>query len=329
MTAAVLVVTHWLDPTADHVVEELNRREVPVFRFDAADFPRRLTVTGTLGEGGWAGSLRLGSRTADLASVAGIYFRRPTAFAFGAMAAAATAWARAEARSGLGGLLMAQRRWLNHPRHIGYADYKPVQLAEAAAAGLRVPRTLLTSDPDEARRFAAGPGQVIYKPLSAAPPPGDTVMLYTSAVDPVHLAGDGAGDGVAATMHLFQERVPTEHAVRLTVVDDQMFAASIRGATGPLPLDWRAGQDKLAYGTADVPPDVERGVRALMSALSLRFGALDFLVTPAGDWVFLEVNPNGQWAFLPGAGAIAAAIADSLTRPDTPAGQCDTGRRHG
>lgn len=328
MTGTVLVITHWLDPTADHVVEELNRRRVPVFRFDAADFPRRLTVTGTLGTGGWAGSLRLGSRSADLGGVAGIYFRRPTAFTFGAIPEASAAWARAEARSGLGGLLMAQRPWLNHPRHIGYAEYKPVQLAEAAGAGLRVPRTLITSDPHEAHRFAAEPGQVIYKPLSPAPPPGETTMLYTSVVDSAHL--DVNGDGVAATTHLFQERVPTKYAVRLTVVDDRMFATSIRGAAdGPPPLDWRAEQDRLKYGPAEVPEGIGRGVRELMSALSLRFGALDFLVTPDGDWVFLEVNPNGQWAFLPGADEIAAAIADSLTRQDVAAGQCDTGQRHG
>jgi ATP-grasp ribosomal peptide maturase len=327
VTSVVLVVTHWFDPTADHVVEELGRRGVPVFRFDAADFPRRLVVTGTLDRNGWVGSLRLGGRVADLADVAGIYFRRPTAFSFGAMPEAAVAWARAEARSGLGGLLMAQRRWLNHPRHIGYAEYKPVQLAEAADAGLRVPKTLITSDPAEASRFADGPGKVIYKPLSPALPPGDTAMLYTSAVEPAHLAGDGAG--IAATMHLFQERVPTECAVRLTVIDGRMFAVSIRSALGPPPLDWRAEQDKLAYGAIDVPPNVELGVQALMSALRLRFGALDFLVTPSGDWVFLEVNPNGQWAFLPDADAIAAAIADSLTRQVAADGQCETGGRHG
>lgn len=315
----VLVITHWFDPTADFVVEELNRRGAPVFRFDAADFPGRLTVTGALGGDGWLGSLRLGGRTVALADIGGLYFRRPTAFSFGEMPTQAGAWARAEARCGLGGLLMAQRRWLNHPRHIGYAEYKPVQLAEAAAAGLRVPRTLLTNDPAEARLFVSGPGEVIYKPLSPTRPPGpgETAMLYTSAVEPGHLDG-GAGDGVAATMHLFQERVRAEYAVRLTVADGRMFAAAIRSGTAAFPLDWRAVQDKLAYAPASVPPDVEQGVLALMDALRLRFGALDFLVLPDGDWMFLEINPNGQWAFIEQATGlpIAAAIADSLTAQD-------------
>jgi glutathione synthase/RimK-type ligase-like ATP-grasp enzyme len=59
----------------------------------------------------------------------------------------------------------------------------------------------------------------------------------------------------------------------------------------------------------------------LMTALGLRFGALDFLLTPDDEWVFLEINPNGQWAFIEQATGlpIAAAIADALTSQEVPA----------
>lgn len=52
-----------------------------------------------------------------------------------------------------------------------------------------------------------------------------------------------------------------------------------------------------------------------MRELDLSFGALDFLVTSSGDWVFLEINPNGQWAWIEDKTGlpIAAAIADALT----------------
>jgi pyruvate carboxylase len=63
------------------------------------------------------------------------------------------------------------------------------------------------------------------------------------------------------------------------------------------------------------------GVTGLMRSLGLRFGALDFLVTPEGEWVFLEVNPNGQRAFVEQATGlpIAAAIAGALSGRDVPA----------
>lgn len=35
-----------------------------------------------------------------------------------------------------------------------------------------------------------------------------------------------------------------------------------------------------------------------MDELGLVYGALDFVVTPDGQWVFLEVNPGGQFGWL-------------------------------
>jgi hypothetical protein len=35
-----------------------------------------------------------------------------------------------------------------------------------------------------------------------------------------------------------------------------------------------------------------------MDAMALRFGAIDLIVTPAGDYVFLEVNEMGQFLWI-------------------------------
>lgn len=35
-----------------------------------------------------------------------------------------------------------------------------------------------------------------------------------------------------------------------------------------------------------------------MSELQLKFGAFDFIVDKDGSWIFLEINPNGQWLWL-------------------------------
>ena len=314
---AVLVVTHWFDPTADHVVEELNRRRVEVLRFDAADFPRRLTVTGTLDDRGWCGTLRVGHRVADLEAVSGAYFRRPTVFGFGQMDETERLWAVAEARAGLGGLLMASDRWLNHPHRASYAAYKPAQLPQAPMCGLDVPATVITNDPVEARAFADTVGEVIYKPLAQAPP-GAGRMVYASVVDRQDLAG-ADGSGIAGTAHMFQERVKHEFAVRLTVVDDRLFAAAIHAGSEAAAIDWRSDYDALTYEPVQTPQQVRRGVLKLMETMGLRFGAFDFLVSPDRGWVFLEVNPNGQWAWIETATGlpIASAIADALTNRET------------
>jgi glutathione synthase/RimK-type ligase-like ATP-grasp enzyme len=283
-----------------------------VVRFDAADFPSGLVVTGRLGES-WDVRLRLDDQEVRLANIRGAYYRRPTRFGCRLADEREQDWAQSEARAGLGGLLLTSVAWLNHPHRCGYANYRPVQLQAACRAGLAVPATLITSDPARAREFAAEQGELIYKPMTHVPPSRGRV-LYAVPVTERDLNGE-AGEAIAGTMHLLQRRIRPEYAVRLTAVDGRMFAAAIHPHSEAAAVDWRSDYDALSYAVIEPPADVVRGVRDLMSELGLRFGAIDFLVTPTGEWYFLEINPNGQWAWIEQETglAISSAIADALT----------------
>jgi ATP-grasp ribosomal peptide maturase len=311
--STVLVLTERLDPTADLVVTELAKRGVPVFRIDTAEFPLSLAVTARLVAGtAWTTQLRSKLRSVDLDDVCGAYYRRPSAFEFPPMADTDRRWAELEARIGLGGLLATLPNWLNHPSRIGYAEYKPVQLAAAAVAGLGVPRTLITNDPDAAARFAAETGPVIYKPFSSPiERDGRRMFVYTSPVGD----GDLADDAIRHTAHLFQEQLEKAYEVRLTVVDDQFFPARLTATSAAGQIDWRSDYDAIEYAVASPPDHVRVGVCELLQSLGLRFAAIDFVVTPAGEWYFLDLNPNGQWAWIEQETGlpICAAIADALT----------------
>ena len=54
-----------------------------------------------------------------------------------------------------------------------------------------------------------------------------------------------------------------------------------------------------------------------MKRLGLVYGAIDLRRTPAGDYVFLEVNTAGEFLFVEERTGqpIAAAVADWLTKP--------------
>jgi ATP-grasp ribosomal peptide maturase len=309
----VVVFSHWFDPTADHVVAELNRREIPVFRCDGADFPQRLTMTATL-DGTWTGTLRNATRTVELREVSGILYRRPTDFEFPeGMPDQVRRWSAQEARIGFGGLLASLDSWLNHPHHIAFAEYKPVQLQAAARAGLDVPRTLIANSPDAARSFCEDVGQVIYKPFGAGgiTDNGEAKLIYATRIPP----GDFGHPGVALTACLFQEWVEHDYAVRAAAIDGRIFASAIHAGSPAAHTDWRSDYDSLHYEPAEIPPDVARGVRSLMASLRLRFGVLDFLVRPDGSYVYLEINPNGQWAWIDDlAKTTASAIADALMK---------------
>lgn len=306
---AVLVITRQFDPTADYVVEELNQREVPVFRADFADFPQRLTVAASLMDGTWSGTVRSSAREVELRTVTGVLYRRPTPPDFPAgMPEEIRKWAAAEATYGFGGLLSSLDAWLNHPHRIGRAEYKPVQLQLAAQCGFTVPRTIITNDPQQARMFCEQVGEVIYKPLSS-PYVGEEIIYATPV--PREDFGDPR---IAHTAHLLQEWIEHDYAVRAAVVDGRFFATAIHAKSKAAHVDWRSDYPALAYNQAELPGNVQDKARDLMARLGLRFGAFDFLVRHDGTYVYLEVNPNGQWAWVDSAPAIASAIADALTQ---------------
>ncbi|MEC3979649.1 ATP-grasp ribosomal peptide maturase [Amycolatopsis sp. H20-H5] len=311
----VLVLTDPYDTTADYVVEELNQRGHPVFRCNPGNFPARLSLAARLG-GGWTGSLRLPERSVALDDIGCAYYRRPSAFELpDHLNDEERRWARREASRGLGGVLATLPRWLNHPADMAHAEYKPVQLALAEAVGLSVPPTLITNDPDEARSFVVEVGSAVYKPLAGGTIAEEGVHKLTYAN---RIAAADIDDSVRGTAHLFQAWAPKAYEVRLTVVDHQCFAVRIDGDSEAAHLDWRTDYPNLRYAVTDVPEPVRLAVFRLLDRLRLRFGALDFVVGPDGSWMFLEINPNGQWAWLQDATGlpIAAAIADALMKDE-------------
>jgi glutathione synthase/RimK-type ligase-like ATP-grasp enzyme len=61
-------------------------------------------------------------------------------------------------------------------------------------------------------------------------------------------------------------------------------------------VDWRGGDP--AHEIFTLPERVEASVHRLLDSFDLNFASLDMIVTPEGDYVFLELNPNGQWLWL-------------------------------
>ncbi|WP_240797510.1 ATP-grasp ribosomal peptide maturase [Streptomyces sp. F001] len=313
----VLVVTKELDPAADLVVDELATRHVPVMRFDMGGFPRTMTLSVEHAAAPWVGVLADEYRSVRLEEVRAVYYRRPRLPTVSEqLEEPHRTWANEQALAGLLGTLYALPvSWVNRPEVDGMASHKPGQLPVAAAHGLRTPRSLITTDPEAARKFCHQVGgRVICKPLMGGPleyPDGRRTGVPTHLVDP-----DAIDDSVSLTAHLFQEWITKSHEVRLTVVGTEMFAAEIHAGSDAARVDWRSDYDALSYDVGKVPDDVRAGVLGWMEHFRLNFGAFDFAVTPAGDWVMFECNPSGEWSWIQNRTGlpIAAHIADLLAK---------------
>ncbi len=193
--------------------------------------------------------------------------------------------------------------WINPLDAARRARSKLEQQRVALRVGLLVPPTLYSNDPEAIRAFVRNQGgDAVYKPLG---PTGfwqigdDTIAaLFTSRLAEEHLADD---DALRATPGIFQPRLEKSHELRVTVIGRRIFAARVDSqsmATGR--LDWRRSLDEMAgfFAPIDLAPDLDRAILGLMDELGLVFGCLDFIVTPAGESLFLEVNEMGQFLFI-------------------------------
>lgn len=331
----VLVAAPLGDQTADAVIDELTKRDVPVARFDpGADFPHALTLAARINgtetgsetaEGPVHGTLATPSRRVRLADVRSVFHRHHADYgaAFEHLAPQDAVFATAQARHGLGGVLAALPcLQVNHPHAATAASYKAHALAVAVRSGFRVPPTLITSDPDEARAFARACGPVVYKVLRVArylAPDGQPLTIWTIAVTP-----DDIDDSVAGTAHMFQARVPSVADARVTAVGTRrgmrLFAARIASGL----LDWRTDYDRHTTDVIDVPAPIAASITDYMRELQLVYAAFDFGLTGPAEspaaWRFYEANPGGQYGWIEAATGlpITAALADLLENGNTP-----------
>jgi glutathione synthase/RimK-type ligase-like ATP-grasp enzyme len=189
--------------------------------------------------------------------------------------------------------------WLNPLASRSRSELKPVQLREAVRAGLTIPPTLMSNDPSRIRRFLDEfAGRAVYKPFHPAQwESGDRVaLLLTNEI----AAGDLPEDEILRlTPGIFQARVDKAHELRVTVMGGHVVTARLLSQElEATRVDWRAAGARLRVEPDRLPEGIERACRRLMRALGIFFGCFDFIVTPGGEHVFLEVNPAGQFLWV-------------------------------
>ena len=196
------------------------------------------------------------------------------------------------------------------------AAVKPLQLRLAEEIGLRIPDTLITNDPVAADAFVERHGQrVVYKTLA---PPRHR-LLWTTKWSPSDRAA--LADLVLGPV-IFQEMITDCRELRVTVIGERMFAAEFRPRDGM--IDGRLSDADTPYRQHAMPDWVARRLFSLVRRLGLVFSTIDMKLTEDGEYVFLELNPQGQFLYveilsgMPLTAAMARLLADG--RPNACAG---------
>jgi hypothetical protein len=310
----ILVLSHRGDDHAVRVLETLNRSGHPAVLFDTASFPQSATVAQRFSTGEAGFELVIDGRRLDLAECGAAWWRRPRPHALHAgLAPDVASFTYSECSEAIEGMWAATPAvWVNEPALDETAHHKPYQLSIAASVGLPIPRTLITNDPGEARSFidAVGPDNTIYKTFLAT----EEHWRETRAIrqDELPLL-----DHVRLAPVIFQEYVHAQADVRVTVIGDDVFPVEVTKAPHAYPVDYRVDMDAARFSATSLPDDLVDDLLSLLGRLGLRYGAIDLLRTADG-YVFLEVNPAGEFLFVEDRSGVplAAAMASYLARLD-------------
>lgn len=207
--------------------------------------------------------------------------------------------------------------WVSPYESIIQAESKPRQLEVAAQIGFTIPDTLITGDSAQAEHFVTKHGTCVVKSQASRFPSGKTMMTTVVSAD-----NDISYSGLSIDPMIFQQLIKPEHELRVTVVGSDAFAAKIKSADqGPF-RDWRYGHidDSFAAEAVTIEANLQEKCVQLTQQLGLRYGAIDLIVDKDGVVWFLEINPNGQWAFVEEATGqpIGKAMAELLCNPKMP-----------
>lgn len=299
----VLIPTYPEDVHAAEIALALEDRGHEAVLWCGSDFPTRQSAAVEIRDGGISWEMTGPDLEGGRPPFDVVWLRRPTPAVLPSdLHPGDLPVARRECRDFLAGLyhLVAPGAfWVNPLESHARSELKMAQLQEAVRAGMTVPPTLLSNDPARIRRFLDElQGRAIYKPFLPAQweNQDNMAVLLTSEISADDLPEDAL---LRLTPGIFQARIDKVHELRATFLGNHVVTARLNSQeVEAARLDWRAAGGQIRVEPDRLPDELERACRQVMRGLGIYYGAFDFIVTPEGEHVFLEVNPAGQFLWV-------------------------------
>ncbi len=180
---------------------------------------------------------------------------------------------------------------------------KLIQLSEAQKCGLTVPKTFIANSKSKVLEkleedklilkamnfhvFTVKQKEQSYKCLA-----NSSVLVSREDLAPKENQKD------KVLLSLFQQYIEKKVELRVFYLFGRFFAMAIFSQQNEkTKVDFRHYdyENPNRVVPFNLPQDLKDNVNQLMSNLELNCGSLDFIYTPEGEYIFLEVNPIGQF----------------------------------
>lgn len=195
-------------------------------------------------------------------------------------------------------LSLNQAKWINPMFSTQIAERKIFQLRLAKQFGLIIPKTIITNNSKKADEFLKSNKSSIIKPVSNGLQvlKDKTYSIYTSVIESTFFE-NYEREIIFETPVLLQEKIQNKYDIRVTIIGDNIFSVAIN-KLNKNEVDWRKPEVEKKYSLIQLPKNIEKKLFQYHKHLNLVYSAIDLIQTEDNQFIFLEINPVGEWVWL-------------------------------
>lgn len=285
-------------------------REVTIYLFLVDEFPVNSSLWFELSEGKISGETTAykylnGNLNKEIINIDEIdiawYLRPQKPVPLNAQSELEARFTLNESKAALDMLYSALRcRWIARKEIVSFLEEnKFYQQMIAHECGLVVPQTLVSNDSHRVIAFSSNEEKLVLKTLGFTElSEKGNLFIYSQLFDKKEM--ENRAQGISSCPVFCQKYIPKKFEYRVMVIGKKVLACRIDSqASEKTKHDWRHYDfDKVAHLQVDLPSEVCGKLLAFMRKIDLQYGAIDLIETPSNDFVFLEINPSGQWEWI-------------------------------
>lgn len=190
--------------------------------------------------------------------------------------------------------------WINRKETIELVESnKLYQQLVAQRSGLSTPETLITNNPNQLQAFAMERKKLLLKTI------GYTYLddagryaIYSQLFDQSEISS--SSKAIRSCPVFSQHYIEKCFEYRVMAIGEKVLACRIDSqASVATRIDWRHYDfENVKHVSSDLPKSIQKAIMTFMNSVGLRYGAIDMVETPEGEFIFLEINPSGQWEWI-------------------------------
>ncbi len=181
---------------------------------------------------------------------------------------------------------------INHPSDVDIDKYSQLKIAKQNE--LQIPESIITSNKDTLKEFKSQYSRIITKNLQASFSLYFENEVYQSFTSEV-FDSDIQSLPIFFYPSFFQELIEKDFELRIIYIDSHIYTCAILPNENNLDIRESVNTSQAVMLPYQLPVDIEMKICNFMKSINLQIGSLDMIYSKKGEYIFLEVNPSGQF----------------------------------